>query len=55
MPECSNCRKNTELYYHGFPLCVNCSGSGEVPDHILPEGHRENSNSETAPDETPPD
>jgi hypothetical protein len=54
MPACSNCGEETDLYYHGFPLCVDCSGSGMFPDHILPEPEKENS-SELPPDETPPE
>ena len=45
---CSNCGKDTELHYHGLPVCVDCSGT--VPDHILPERKTENSSAETATD-----
>ena len=55
MPACSNCRKDTELYYHGFPLCVDCSASGVIPDHVLPERHPENNNEEAPSKEDPPD
>jgi len=44
---CASCGKDTELYYHGLPVCVDCSDV--VPDHILPE-HKavpENSSVET--------
>jgi hypothetical protein len=52
MPACSNCGKDTELHYHGLPMCVDCSASGVVPDHVLPERKAENSSVEPT-SETP--
>jgi hypothetical protein len=52
MPACSNCGKDTELHFHGLPVCVDCSAYGVILDHILPEGKAENANVETA-SETP--
>ena len=52
MPACSNCGKDTDLYYHSVPLCVDCSGSGVLPEHILPERKKEDSSVEPA-SETP--
>jgi hypothetical protein len=55
VPACSNCRKETELYYHGFPFCDDCSASGLIPDHVLPDAPKENSGEEARSKEDPPD
>jgi len=36
-----NCRKETNLYYHGLPVCVDCGASGVIPEHILPDAPKE--------------
>jgi len=46
MSECSNCGRGTDLYYHGLPVCVDCSDV--LPDHMLPERKTENRSVETA-------
>jgi hypothetical protein len=54
MPACSNCGKDTELYYHNFPLCIDGSASGMLPDRVLPEHAKEDS-SEVPPQQDPLD
>jgi len=54
MPACSNCGKDTELYYHTFPLCVDCSASGMLPEHILPV-HEKDDRGEVPPEQEPTD
>jgi predicted amidophosphoribosyltransferase len=59
MPACSNCGKDTELYYHGLPFCADCSRPGVFLAHVLPDREEEEEendsevNSEVPRKETP--
>jgi len=55
MSACSNCGKDTELYYYNFPLCVDCGTAGVLPDHILPVSPKENRSEESRPNGVPSD
>jgi len=53
MSACSNCGEETDLYYHGLPICVDRGDSGAAPDHILPV--REPDGNTKTPSNEPPD